>query len=267
MHSTTDNPYPPGFSVTPYTENCKDVCNRREHVLIGVSPGNSYFSEERLTELLGWANTAFSRVDTIIPDTALAHTYRALGESSQRAWTKAQSKTRRLQRRIARAWATLGLSEGQQRSFTLSEVNNHPRYQALLSRTQQAVAEQPDVRTVFLAASEQALRTHLAGTLPTTQQVCEAAQYLIAEIPMCADTPGILGVPSSVNIYHQMIPVIPALFEGEWLPVSPHQAFAIVRPAPALEPIPSQERAKLGVDTEIPRIEPAATSEARAEKL
>jgi cyclo(L-tyrosyl-L-tyrosyl) synthase len=91
---------------------------------------------------------------------------------------------------------------------------------------------------VLFDATRRALTTRMKGDEPTAGQVAEGARYLIAELPLCMDAPTILGAPSSVNIYHQVLPMIPVMFASPRLRVSPRQAFAVVRPAdePADEP-------------------------------
>ncbi|MCX2969579.1 MULTISPECIES: tRNA-dependent cyclodipeptide synthase [Streptomyces] len=224
---------PADFAIEPYTDNCRAVCAQGEHVLIGVSPGNSYFSEERLAALLRWSTALFRTVDVIVPDVSVMHTYRALGDDSERAWSRARSQTRRISRRVARAWETLGVPGDDRPVLTVSQFADHPRYRVLRERFERAVERDPEVRTVFLAASRRALAPRLKGGAPTLAQQEENMRYLLAELPLCTDAPGILGVPSSVNIYHQVIPFIPLVFSSPALRASARQAFAVVRPAQA----------------------------------
>ncbi|WP_344578046.1 tRNA-dependent cyclodipeptide synthase [Streptomyces lunalinharesii] len=228
---------PTGFTVEPFTDRCREIWARGEHVLIGVSPGNGYFSEQRLTALLRWASEAFAEVDPIVPDVSLVHTYRALGHSEERAWSYAQRDTRRVCRRIARAWTASGVPEHRHRVRTLTEFTGHPTYQALLGRVERAAERQSSVREVFLRASGKALASHLKGAAPTAGQLAEGMRYLIAEMPLCMDSPAILGVPSSVHVYHQVIPTVPLVFNE--LFTTQLQAYAVVRPVLPAQPPPS----------------------------
>ncbi|ASU79038.1 tRNA-dependent cyclodipeptide synthase [Actinopolyspora erythraea] len=67
------------FVVDPVTSNCRSISERGEHVVFGVSPGNSYFNVALLTDLLGWMSGVFSRIDVVVPDSGIEHTYHALG--------------------------------------------------------------------------------------------------------------------------------------------------------------------------------------------
>jgi cyclo(L-tyrosyl-L-tyrosyl) synthase len=221
------------FTAEPYTANCRAILARADHALLGVSPGNGYFSEERLSRLLRWANRVFDRVDTIVPDTALVHTFTALGASPEQAAKQAGRATRRTVRRLDRAWKASGAPVERHRVRILSEFAGHPRYRQLMDRCEEAVARDAAVRDVFRRAAGAALATLMKsdGTprapRPTDRQIDTAMRYLMEEIPLATDTPGLLGVPSSVHVYHRVLPIT-ALGFGS-LFASPRQAFAVVR--------------------------------------
>jgi cyclo(L-tyrosyl-L-tyrosyl) synthase len=233
------------FTVEPYTENCRTIWRRAEHVLVGVSPGNGYFSEARLTALLGWADARFARVDAIVPDVSVAHTYRALGHPPETARRKARQKAGEVYRRIGRAWAAAGVPTGRRRVCLLSEFVDLPAYRTLLSRVELAVTRDAAVRATFLEAARRALTSRLKGAPPTAEQVEEGRHYLTAEMPLCLDTPSIMDVGTSVNVYHQLLPAVPLMFGSEHLDMSPRQAFATVRqttktfPASSASPVSS----------------------------
>lgn len=68
-----------------------------------------------------------------------------------------------------------------------------------------------------------------AGATATQEQVC--MDYICAEAPLFLDTPAILGVPSSLNCYHQSLPLAEMLYaRGSGLRASRNQGHAIVTP-------------------------------------
>ncbi|MFC6879466.1 MULTISPECIES: tRNA-dependent cyclodipeptide synthase [Actinomadura] len=218
------------FAVTPYTDNCAGLYERAEHVLVGVSPGNGYFNKPRLSALLRWAGSRFARVDAIVPDVSLTHTYQALGQPPALAWKNARHKAGKTCRRVARAWDEIGIDRTQQRIHLLSDFADHPHYARLRVHAHRAIDADPTLRKVFHQASRQVLTAYLKGTEPTSEQVEEGTNYLAAEMPLCLDTPAIIGVPSSVAVYHQPMPMIEAIFASPHMDVSPRQGHAIVRP-------------------------------------
>lgn len=52
-----------GFAIEPFSANCPAIVDSGEHVVVGVSPGNSYFSVGLLERLLEWLRDRFSQVD------------------------------------------------------------------------------------------------------------------------------------------------------------------------------------------------------------
>ncbi len=68
-----------GFLVRPFTQQCQIIHTEGDHAVIGVSPGNSYFSRQRLRDLGLWGLTNFDRVDFVYTDVHVAESYEALG--------------------------------------------------------------------------------------------------------------------------------------------------------------------------------------------
>ncbi|NUO41063.1 MAG: tRNA-dependent cyclodipeptide synthase, partial [Streptomyces sp.] len=86
----------------------------------------------------------------------------------------------------------------------------------------------------FRTTCEQLVGTFLAGKVTDVteaqRRVCMA--YVCAEAPLFLDTPAILGVPSSLNCYHQLLPMAELLYApGAGLRASRNQGHAIVTPA------------------------------------
>ncbi|WP_051468276.1 tRNA-dependent cyclodipeptide synthase [Actinomadura oligospora] len=231
MHEAAVERLTAPFTMTPYTENCARLSERAEHVLVGVSPGNGYFNQERLTALLRWASATFGQVDAIVPDASLVHTYQALGQSPETAWTNARHKVGKTYRRVARAWAEIGVPPGEQRIHLLSDFVDHPVYTHLRDETDRAVERDPALREAFLQTSRRVLSAFLKDEEPTDEQVEEGKNYLTAEMPLCLDTPALLGVSSSVAVYHHRLPMAEVMFSSPYLNVSPLQGHAVVRPS------------------------------------
>ncbi|MFC6879353.1 MULTISPECIES: tRNA-dependent cyclodipeptide synthase [Actinomadura] len=234
------------WAVVPYTSNCEHLCERAEHVLVGVSPGNGYFNRERLAGLLRWAGATFARVDAIVPDASLVHTYQALGQSPATAWKNASRKAGKTCRRIVRAWEQIGVPQHERRLHLLSEFMDHPVYVRLRAQVEKAIGADPVLREAFLEASRRVLQAYL-NQEPTDEQVEESKNYLAAEMPLCLDTPAILDVPSSVNVYHQRLPTLERMFTSPHMDVSPLQGHAVVRP-PADRPGAEAENPAQGRD-------------------
>ncbi|RFU37230.1 tRNA-dependent cyclodipeptide synthase [Actinomadura logoneensis] len=224
------------FTMAPYTENCARLCERAEHLLLRVGPETGPLGRERLSALLRWAGTAFDRVDVIVADVSLVHVHQALGQPPEKARKNANHRAAKAFRRVSRAWEEAGVPPQRQRVHLLSTFLDHPVYARLRAEAQRAVAEDPALREVSLQAARKVLRTYLKDREPDFAQVDEGKNHLIAEMPWCLDTPGILGVPSSVTLHPQRQPLAELMFASPHLTVSPRQGQAVVRPRFAAAP-------------------------------
>lgn len=202
-------------------------------MVIGISPGNRYFSVPMLTELFRWADARFRRVDTIVPDSTLPHNYRALGYPEHRAARKAHAETSAVRNRIARAWAASGVPAERRHDHLLSELVSHPDYRRLHMTAQAALREDPLVRRTADSMIREFLRRQLGGIQPDDRQVAQAQQYLCAELPVLLGSATIFRTSSSLNFYHRAIPLTRLIYqESSSLRASLRQGYAIVRPSP-----------------------------------
>ncbi|MER7079172.1 cyclo(L-tyrosyl-L-tyrosyl) synthase [Saccharopolyspora kobensis] len=232
------------FTVEPYTENCRRVCARGEHLLVGVSPGNSYFSVDLLARLFAWAHRRFTAVDVVIPDTALVHTQLALGHEAKRAHQRSREECNRVHNRVVRAWSQAGLAAAPQRWHRLSDFTDHPRYQALLRQAEDAVTHASPLREACLQTSRTVLASRKPGASFTDEQIEKGAQYVVAELPFIVDTPSILGVPSSVSFYHRPAAFIREVVSARCgLSPAPNQGCALIRPRAVAGNVPQPRRA------------------------
>ncbi|CQR65852.1 tRNA-dependent cyclodipeptide synthase [Streptomyces leeuwenhoekii] len=224
-------PYVSSFTLEPFNENCRIVCDEREHVVLGVSPGNSYFRVSRLADLLRWLCGEFRRVDVVIPDSGLHHTYLALGYSPERAAKKVRGETSVLRNRVLRGWELSGCPQDGNGLYLMSALTARPSYQRLLAHVRSALDADEDLRAVALRMTREALiaRGHIAE--PSREQLECGLQYLVAELPFFIGSADIFDVPSSVCFYHRPIPLADLIFDyrSRLLP-SPRQGYALVSP-------------------------------------
>ncbi|MEV4314577.1 tRNA-dependent cyclodipeptide synthase [Actinocrispum sp. NPDC049592] len=220
------------FTVQPFSEESRLIWERREHVVFGVSPGNSYFQVGRMTELFGWLSRQFERIDVVMPDSALVHTYLALGYDQQRARKKAHSEINVLRNRVTRAWNSIGGPRTADGLHRMSELSSHVVYTAKLAECEQAVAQDETLGQTCVEMTKEVLRARGHEGPLTAAQIDQAMRYLIAELPFFLASSDIFEVPTSLNFYHRELPLAEVIFTGETLlQASPRQAYATIRPA------------------------------------
>jgi cyclo(L-tyrosyl-L-tyrosyl) synthase len=85
----------------------------KEHALIGISPFNSYYSEENLKKLFSWGLSTFKRINIFIPDGISIYTLQGMGYPKERAEKKTRSQDRYLKNKAIRALAANNISEAE----------------------------------------------------------------------------------------------------------------------------------------------------------
>ncbi|MEU9131104.1 tRNA-dependent cyclodipeptide synthase [Kitasatospora sp. NPDC048540] len=240
--TTRATPAPPttslgAFEAVPFSGRCREVFERGDHLLIGVSPGNSYFSHQRLTELICWGREFFAAVDVVHADLHVAAQFEAAGYPLEQAERRAAKEVKATRRRIRRA-----VEEADRdgvRTHALSELTDRAAYRGLHAAVLAALGGDPVLR----AATEGMARGFLQARLvdadaPTPAQLAAGVAYIAAELPFFLDTPALLDVPSSISCYHLELPLTPVLFgRSEGLRAAPAQGYAVVRPRFAADPL------------------------------
>ncbi|MET9955531.1 tRNA-dependent cyclodipeptide synthase [Streptomyces sp. NPDC006339] len=218
--------------LQPYTDHCRVIADEGAHVVIGVSPGNSYFTAQRLRDLARWGLDHFERVDLVYTDLHVADMYEALGYAADEARRKAVKNLRGVRAKVGAAVAEADPSGMRMRARGMSEFGAVPAYQELHRQVVAAVADDPVVRRTCDALTG----IFLAGKLTPGQEITERQRqvcraYICAEVPLFLDTPAILGVPSSLNCYHQALPLADLLYaRGSGLRASRNQGHGILTP-------------------------------------
>ncbi|SFQ54351.1 cyclo(L-tyrosyl-L-tyrosyl) synthase [Amycolatopsis arida] len=225
------------FHVRPLSIHCRQPLTHRTHVCFGISPFNSYFTTERITDLARWGLDEFGAMHFFVPDVPAAYTLEALGYPPERAAHKARRQGQYLRNKIARALSQLGVHHPDRLILGWSELDANRRYRRLLGEAQRLFDREPDFQAACLTASRWVLDKRLAaGAAPTDDQLRAAVRYFLAELPLFADTRSIVGTPSSVFCYHQCIPFLHQFYRGElpWRPIA-GQGFAVLTPTPSPE--------------------------------
>ncbi|MGW5341604.1 tRNA-dependent cyclodipeptide synthase [Streptomyces sp. NPDC004050] len=182
-------------------------------MLIGVSPGHSYFGSERVNSLARWAAPRFAQVDFVDADLHVDRMFAAFGYSREHAEKRAAKEIKAVRRRIVKGVEESGHPHAGVRVRALSEFDSNPVYQLLHRRVRRFLETDDEFRR---GREEMALR-FVGPKLPegesiTAGQLQVCFDYLAAELPFFVDTPSILDVPSSVAAYHVRMPLTDVLY-------------------------------------------------------
>ncbi|NUS55649.1 MAG: tRNA-dependent cyclodipeptide synthase [Streptomycetaceae bacterium] len=221
------------FDVRPFTPHCAVIHAEGDHAVIGVSPGNSYFSARRVTDLARWGVAHFDRVDLVYTDLHVAEMYETLGYSAVDARRKAIKNLRGVRAKVTGAVDAVGAPEGRLRARAMSSFADDPAYRAIHRHILELLDTDVEFRATCNALVDAFMSDKiLDGQAATAQQRAVCLEYVCAEAPLFVDTPAILGVPSSLNCYHQLLPMAELLYSrGSGLRASRNQGHAVVTPA------------------------------------
>ncbi|MCB5166595.1 tRNA-dependent cyclodipeptide synthase [Streptomyces bambusae] len=232
MTINNDTSFEPSFEVLPFTRTCRHIWEDGDHVLIGVSPGNSYFSADRIAGLAQWATERFAQVDFVYADLHVDRMFAAFGYTREHAGKRAAKEIKAVRRRILKGVEESGSPHAEIRVRALSEFQDNEVYKLLHRRVLHFLESDDEFRK---GCERMAL--HFVGSkVPdgesiTDEQLQVCFDYIAAELPFFLDTPSILDVPSSVSAYHVTMPLTEVLYaRGGGLRATRNQAYAVVRP-------------------------------------
>ena len=202
--------------ASPLTNGCRKAFGKREHACFGISPFNSYFSEDRIRVLAAWGKDQFRTMHFFVPDIPSAYTLEALGYDPEKASWKARRQCQYLINKIQRALISVGFSSTQNEEILLNwpRLSQIKQYTDLLGDIQALFDSDAEFRSKCLDASRWVLEKRVADTSALSDEtLTSAARYLLTEIPLFLDTASIVGVSSSVFCYHQHVAFIEALYK------------------------------------------------------
>jgi cyclo(L-tyrosyl-L-tyrosyl) synthase len=227
------------YVMDPLSSECATVLRHSEHVCIGVSPFNSYFSTERLASLARWAYDGFESFHFFVPDEITAYTFEALGYPTSRAQQKAHRQARYTHNKIQTALAAASLPNPGDYVLGMQQLNANPRYLELCEQVHRLFADSESFREACLDATRWVLDGKLpAGRAAEPEQLSLGARYFLAELPLFAGSGYIVGARNSLFAYHQRVRFLERFFdrELEWTP-RPGQGFLVVRDAVPDKPL------------------------------
>lgn len=220
------------FSAVPSTPNCASIYERRRHLLIGISPFNSRFSDDYIDRLVGWAASEFSEIAVLLAGVEAANLLEAIGTPRIKAERKVRHAVSRNRNSAERALRSHRRDTSQ--IFTFSDFSENLVYRSLRAEVEDAFRNQSDFRAACLEMSRAALLGRTRGInqpnyVPTENALAIAVEYVIAELPFFLAAPEIIGVEESLLAYHRPWALGEKVFKGAFgLQVHRNHGYLIV---------------------------------------
>jgi len=185
--------------------------------IIGMSPGNSYFKDGVVKELLKIVVEKYGKAAVFVADIPAIHTYVALGYPENRARRdKALPQGNALKNRVKRAMEELGYNESQVKIIDWeSEVKNNTDFIQKYEEVIKLYSENKE----FERAANETTRTVLektAESMVSYEVVRIGVHYLLNELAFLEFVPQFLESQKVIYIYHKPWPVYDSYRKGEF---------------------------------------------------
>jgi cyclo(L-tyrosyl-L-tyrosyl) synthase len=187
------------------SQNCKKIYLDKQHALLGISPFNSYFSEQNILLLTKWASTNFQTFNIFVPDTLPIYTFLALGYEERRAINKTKRQASYLNNKIHKALISLGYSneEIEKLLINISHLKNNRNYVDIKDKCYDLYNNDMHFQKECNLATSWVLSGH-EKNLNDLEHKHIAIRYLLDEMPLFINTPQILNLETSMFVYHQL---------------------------------------------------------------
>lgn len=180
-------------------EHSEEIFSKKEHVLVGISPCNSYYTKIRIEQILIWVLAqGFKNFHFYTGDEMWFYNYQAFGYSAQEARTKMQEKNKQLLAKLRPLLQKYQISEDRIIYFdTLIQNENYRKYRAEY--------EKLIIEDQFFFQTISALVQHLKNTGQRKDLLYPhfAYQAIALELPLILRFPNLFHCDSSLFIYHQ----------------------------------------------------------------
>ena len=185
------------FVIKPATKNCVEVVNKGETAIIGISPFNSYFSEENIKFLCHWADTSFQDFYLFIPDVPSKYTLMAMAYDENKAEKKAKKQGRWYNNKARKALETLGYSD--EKILNWNTLDKIDRFHFHLKKYKNMFNTNSYFRENCLRAANWVLK---GKTEITSEKLEIAAEYFLAELPLIFNSNEITNSSNTSFCYH-----------------------------------------------------------------
>jgi cyclo(L-tyrosyl-L-tyrosyl) synthase len=202
--------------------NTKNIFEKKEHAVFGISPFNSYFSEKVITDLLYWGLGYFKSINIFLPDTLPIYNFLQLGYSYEKAVYKSKRQANYLKNKINKILSKLNYTKVDMEILLIDmkylENNNH--YNKLKNHCYDVYQNNLYFQDKCLMYINWVFESYKLSNDNKNYQI--AVNYFLKELPIFLDTSSILNVSSSTFIYHQTPEIISELFNNKLI-LSPNQ--------------------------------------------
>ena len=180
-------------------ERSKEIYEKKEHVLIGISPCNSYYNREKIEQIINWVLLeGFQDFHFFLADEISKYNFLALGYLEKEALRKAKKEDNHLYNKVAQILEKKNISKT--KIISNNQLINDPIY--IEKNYYYRNIFQKDQMFESIAHNLiQALEFQRVG-IKINYEI--AIEYCFAELPLLLNIPDLLKLPSSCVVYHDV---------------------------------------------------------------
>ncbi len=216
------------------TSRCARLHGESAPVVLGISPFNSYFSEQVIAEIANWASAAGSDYYLYIPDGPTIFTLQAMGYEEHKAGRKARRQYKYLKNKIYKALGKLGQTDEEitRRVLNSERLDGDSVYQRILAQVYDLWQKDESFKQGCVSTARWVLLNQRRQQYALSDAALElAARYFLAELPLFLRSPEIINSPSAVFCYHQCPNFVRTLYQqGAYGLLHESQGFVIRAP-------------------------------------
>ncbi|MEK6839572.1 MAG: tRNA-dependent cyclodipeptide synthase [Nanoarchaeota archaeon] len=188
-------------------------------VVAAMSIGNSYFSKEKIDELLPFWSSIFPIVRILIADLISVHTYKAKGYDEDKARKKTRLAGNRLKNHCL---STIQKMKAERKESNIifvdweKEVEHSTEYERHLSIIHKMYQENQKFREDAKKTTLDVLKEKIEEDANIDAAMEEGVNYLLEELAFLLASPVIFGVENVAYIYHREWPIYINLIDGKY---------------------------------------------------
>jgi cyclo(L-tyrosyl-L-tyrosyl) synthase len=190
----------------------------KNYPIIGMSPGNSYFKDEVVKELLKKVIEKYGKTAVLIADIPAISTYIALGYPENRARRdKALPQGNNLRNKVQRAMGELGYSPQQVKVIDWEkDIEGNPSYQEKYRKVLELYHKNKGFQESANEATKGVLEYSEKNIPDIVDSIKIAVHYLLSEFAFMEFAPEFLKADKVTYIYHKKWPVYESYIAGEF---------------------------------------------------
>lgn len=182
------------------TDGSEDNESLGVHALVGISPFNSYYSYEKIHEILSWCCCRFSEVSVFFPDSLPIYNFLAMGYNLKRAQKKTTRQANYMINKINRSIETI-IPIKNIDLILMSKLIENEVYQNIRALAEDLYDKDRNFQVACNQDVEGMLRNYHQTV--SNHDLMLATKYLLYEIPLLSSSPLILDKTNSTFIYHE----------------------------------------------------------------